>query len=170
MVSALIPSKRISIAIEAVSHIPDAYLVVAGEGPLRQAIDAAAARLLPARYTRLSVAPQRMAELYRSADVFLHLSKHEAFGNVYLEAMACGLPIVAHDSPQVRYIVGDDEFLIDTEDPFALAEQIKCARSAPAIEAERRFMRARKFSWTKIAAMYRNFLQEIVASSSNPES
>jgi glycosyltransferase involved in cell wall biosynthesis len=170
MVSALIPSKRVSFAIEAVSHITGAYLVVAGDGPLRQAIDTAAARLLPARYTRLSVAPERMAELYRSADVFLHLSKNEAFGNVYLEAMACGLPIVAHDSPQVRYIVGDDEFLVDTDDPFVIAEKIERARDAPAVEAERRFTRAAEFSWIKIAAEYRSFLREIVASSSKSES
>src|SRR5262249_45228543 len=54
MVSALIPSKRVDIGIEAVSRIPDAHLVVAGDGPLRATIDAKAAQLLPGRLTRLS--------------------------------------------------------------------------------------------------------------------
>jgi len=97
MVSALIPSKRAEIGIEAVSQIPGAHLVVAGDGPLRQASDELAARLMPGRFTRLSLTPERMPALYQSADVFLHLSKAESFGNVYIEAMACGLPIVGHE-------------------------------------------------------------------------
>ena len=42
MVSALDPGKRVEIGIQAVSQIPDAHLVVAGDGPLRQVIDAQA--------------------------------------------------------------------------------------------------------------------------------
>ena len=75
MVSALDPGKRIEIGIQAVSQIPDAHLVVAGDGPLRQVIDEQATRLLPDRFTRLSLAAERMPSLYRSADVFLHLCK-----------------------------------------------------------------------------------------------
>ena len=97
MVSALDVTKRVEVGIEAVSQIPDAHLVVAGDGPLRQAIDALATRLLPGRFTRLSLTPERMPALYRSADVFLHLCREEYFGNVFIEAMACGIPIVAHD-------------------------------------------------------------------------
>ena len=41
MVSALIESKRVEVGIEAVSKVPDAHLVVAGDGPLRTRIDAA---------------------------------------------------------------------------------------------------------------------------------
>src|SRR5690606_23785384 len=51
MVSALIESKRVGLGVEAVSRIPDAHLVVAGNGPLRPAIDEMAARLLPGRFT-----------------------------------------------------------------------------------------------------------------------
>ena len=61
-------------------------------------LEAKAAKLLPGRFTLLSLPAEKMPPVYRSADVFLHLSKEEAFGNVYLEAMACGLPIVARDS------------------------------------------------------------------------
>jgi len=164
MVSALIPSKRVGVAVEAVSHIPDAHLVVAGDGPLRQTIDAAAAKLLPNRFTRLSVAPENMAALYRSANVFLHLSKDEPSSLAFVEAMACGLPIVAHDSPRLRFIAGDDEFLMDTEDPIAVARQIESAREASPAQAEQRSMKAAAFSWTNIARMYREFLEEIVGS------
>lgn len=164
MVSALIPSKRVGVAVEAVSHIPDAHLVVAGDGPLRQSIDAAAAKLLPDRYTRLSVAPEKMEVLYRSANVFLHLSKDEPSSLAIVEAMASGLPIVAHDSQRMRFIAGDDEFLMDTEDPIAVAHQIERARKTSEAQAETRALKAAAFSWPNIGEMYREFLQEIVAS------
>ena len=95
MVSALDVTKRVEAGIESVSQIPDAHLIVAGDGPLRHAIDALARRLMPGRFQRLLLPADRMPSLYRSADVFLHLCKEESFGNVFIEAMACGIPIVA---------------------------------------------------------------------------
>jgi glycosyltransferase involved in cell wall biosynthesis len=167
MVSALIPSKRVVKGIEAVSLIPDAHLVVAGDGPLRQIIDATAARLLPNRFTRLSVAPENMPLLYQSANIFLHLSQEEAFGNVFIEAMACGLPIVAPDSSRLRWIVGDDEFLLNDDALTAIASRIEAARRSSPIQQQQREKRAARFSWAKIAAMYHDFLQEVVTSSGN---
>jgi glycosyltransferase involved in cell wall biosynthesis len=164
MVSALIPSKRVEAGIEAVSRIPNGHLVVAGDGPLRRAIEATASRLLPGRFTRLSVSSDRMPQLYQSADVFLHLSKEESFGNVFVEAMACGLPIVGHESPRLRWIVGDDELLLDTEDLGSVAHEIQFA-SASAEKRAARVARAATFSWTKVGEMYHTFLEEVVASS-----
>jgi glycosyltransferase involved in cell wall biosynthesis len=162
MVSALIPSKRVEIGIEAVSRIPDAHLVVAGDGPVRQIVDSLAASLLPGRFARMSLAPDKMPALYQSADVFLHLSSEESFGNVFLEAMACGLPIVAQDSPRLRWIVGEDEFLFDVAEPQVIAQHINLAHDAPGRQREARFMRAAEFAWPKIACMYHDFLREIV--------
>jgi glycosyltransferase involved in cell wall biosynthesis len=162
MVSALTPTKRIEIGIEAVSQISDAHLVVAGDGPLRQTFDELATRQLLGRFTRLSLTPARMPALYRSADVFLHLSKEESFGNVFIEAMACGLPIVAHDSPRLRWIVGDGEFLLDTSDPAAVARRIGMARGASAADRQTRAKKAASFSWSRIGEHYREFLREVV--------
>jgi glycosyltransferase involved in cell wall biosynthesis len=163
MVSALIPSKRVDVGVEAISGIPGAHLVVAGNGPMRDEIDAHAAHKMPGRYTRLSVPPQRRPDLYRSADVFLHLSKEESFGNVYVEAMACGLPVVAHESRRSRWILGDDEFLADTEDVAEITRQIEDASKAPAAQRQSRVKKAAAFSWTRIAQMYRSFLRDIIA-------
>jgi glycosyltransferase involved in cell wall biosynthesis len=162
MVSALIPSKRVDVGIESVSQIPNAHLVVAGDGPMRKAIEAMAVQRLPGRFTLLSVPSEKMPSLYRSADVFLHLSKEEAFGNVYLEAMACGLPIVAHDSPHVRWIVGDEEFLVDTGQAADISAGLIRAGNTPLANRQSRVNKAGLFSWTKIGAMYQEFLQEIV--------
>jgi glycosyltransferase involved in cell wall biosynthesis len=164
MVSALIPSKRVEAGIEAVSRIPNAHLVVAGDGPLRANLEFTAARLLPGRYTQLSVPSDRMPQLYQSADVFLHLSKEESFGNVFVEAMACGLPIVGHESPRLRWIVADKGMLLDTEDLGAVSQKILIASTSEEKKAAR-VARAATFSWTKIGAMYHTFLEEVVASS-----
>jgi glycosyltransferase involved in cell wall biosynthesis len=162
MVSALIPSKRVEIGIKAVSQIFNAHLVVAGDGPLRQEIELAAAKLMPGRFTLLSLPAERMPLLYQSVDIFLHLSKEESFGNVFLEALACGLPIVAHDSSRLRCIVGNDEFLVDTNVKAAIIAAIGAAATAPFEKRQERIARASLYSWTKIANMYRDFLREVV--------
>ena len=163
MVSALIPSKRVDLGIEAVSKIPDAHLVVAGDGPLRRDITDAAARLLPGRFSLLTLPANEMPALYRSADVFLHLSQEELFGNVFVEALACGLPVVAPDTPRVRWIVGNEQFLVKTSDPQAIATAIDRARAAPATQTSGRIAAAAQFSWDRIGRLYQDFLQQIAA-------
>lgn len=162
MVSALIPSKRVDMGVEAVSRLPDCHLVVAGDGPMRHQLDDAAARLMPGRFTRVTLSPDDMPALYRSADVFLHLSKEEAFGNVFVEAMACGLPIVAHDTSRLRWVVGEGEFLGDTGEADSVAALLESALQS----AERRTIedpaRVAEFDWTNIAAKFRAFLQTVV--------
>jgi glycosyltransferase involved in cell wall biosynthesis len=163
MVSALIHSKRVNAGIEAVSQIPDAHLVIAGDGPLRDAVAKAAEKRLPARFTQLSIAPEKMPLLYQSADVFLHCSKEEAFGSVFIEAMACGLPVVAHDSPRLRWIVGENEFLLDTSDAVNIARALEVARHSGAAGKSQRVERAGRFSWSHIAEQYRDFFYDLIA-------
>jgi glycosyltransferase involved in cell wall biosynthesis len=163
MVSALIPSKRVASGIEAVSRLPDAYLLVVGDGPLRQEIQTMADRLMPGRFKRVSVAPENMPMVYRSADVFLHMSKIEPSSLAFLEALASGLPIVAHELERLRVIAGDDAFLLDTDDIPAVARALQAAAPSTAEQRERRANKAEKYSWQRIGAMYREFLAEVVA-------
>ena len=162
MVSALIPSKRVGAGVEAVSLVRNAHLVIAGDGPLRETVDSHASKLLPGRFTRLTVSPEKIPSLYRSADVFLHLSKTESFGNVFLEAMASGLPIVGHDSTNLQWIVGDDEFLLDTEDCSAVASAIERAMISNK-NHEGRSVKASSYSWSRIATLYRKFIETVIA-------
>lgn len=57
-----------------------------------------------------------MPDLYRAADVLLHMSQDEPFGNVYVEALATGLPIVAHSTLVTQWILEDQAILVDTCD------------------------------------------------------
>lgn len=159
MVSALIESKRVADGIRAVAAVPGAHLVVAGDGASRAEIDALAATLLPGRFTRLTASSADMPALYRSANVFLHLSLLESFGNVFVEAMACGLPIVGHDTPRLRWIVGDGEPLVDTRSGEAVTGAIAAALAEiGADDTAARHRRAERFGWDRIGAAYRDFI------------
>lgn len=98
--------------------LPDALLVVAGPdtaGPdgrpshgqwMREAWAAAG---LPADRVRLlgPVAPCELPALYSAADVMVAPSPYEAFGLVYLEAMACGCPPIGCAAGGVPEVVAD---------------------------------------------------------------
>jgi glycosyltransferase involved in cell wall biosynthesis len=160
MVSALIDSKRVLDGIRAVSAIDGAHLVVAGDGPLRGQASELAAELLPGRYLQLTLAASEMPALYRSADVFLHLSLHESFGNVFLEAWASGLPIVAHDSSRIRWIVGDTQLLCDTRSPEQLTSALSAALSKSSVASTAGIER---FAWSNVALQYRNAIDAAIA-------
>ncbi len=57
------------------------------------------------------------------ADVFALTSRYEGFGNVLVEAMACGVPVVATSSAGTREIVSADEdgLLVERHEPAAVA-------------------------------------------------
>jgi glycosyltransferase involved in cell wall biosynthesis len=160
MVSALIESKRVIAGMRAAAALPGVHFVVAGDGPLRDQVDTLAAELLPGRFTRLTLSSDRMPVLYRSADAFLHMSLQESFGNVFVEAMAAGLPIVGHDSDRLRWIVGERDTLCNTEDARALTKAITHALAIGRGDPD---PRAERFAWSEIAARYRAFAAELVS-------
>jgi glycosyltransferase involved in cell wall biosynthesis len=164
MVSALIASKNVDEAIRAVALLPDVTLVVAGDGPLRDEMRALADKLIPGNYLRVSLPSKDMAPLYRSADAFLHLSRDESFGNVFVEAMACGTPVVAYDLPRTRWIVGDGGFLATDRNSEAIASKLKQAMDRED-DGSSLVERAQGFQWISVAGQYRAFLEQVVRAS-----
>lgn len=162
MVSALIASKNVADGIAAVAKIPGANLVVAGDGPLRNELQQLAGELLPGRYRQLTVSAAEMPGLYRSADLFMHLSTDESFGNVFVEAMASGLPVVAYESPRTRWIVGDRAFLAEPGRPEGVKSAISAALEAGTERAAEMRERAQDFGWRAIAARYESFFSELL--------
>lgn len=159
MVSALIETKRVADGMRAVAALPGVHFAVAGDGPLRGEVEALAQDILPGRFTRLELPAARMPVLYRSVDAFLHMSLTEAFGNVYVEAMASGLPIVAHDSARLRWIVGARDTLCDTTQPAATVAALERALAVGQGDAD---PRAQQFAWPQIAVQYDAFAHEVL--------
>lgn len=166
MVSALIPSKRVLDGIRAAAQIPDLHLVICGDGPERGRVSALGHKLMPGRIHLLKLPYNSMPDVYRAADVFLHMSMDEPFGNVYLEALATGLPIVAHDNKVSRWILEDTSTLVDTTDVNDVAQGIRdsLAKQANGDIARRRDLVERRFTWQSISRQYFSFLQSVTQS------
>jgi len=162
MASALIPSKNVALAVRSLGLVERAWLVVAGDGPCRDEVDALAREHLPGRFLRTTLTADRMPSFYRSGDVFLHLSREESFGNVYIEALACGIPVVAHDYDTSRWILGSHATLLDTSDPARTAAAIQAVLAAPKPDpGSLHAAAAARFSWEVVTAAYAEFLRAL---------
>jgi glycosyltransferase involved in cell wall biosynthesis len=163
-VSALIPSKRIPEAVRAVSKIKDVALVVAGDGELRSQIQSLGSDLLPGRFFLLHLPRERMPALYRCADMVLHAGLDEPSAHVYVEALATGLAVVAHDTAVTRWTFEQAGFLVDAGDENALVGAIEQALGAksPQQIAARRELAERRFAWLRIARQYLDFFHQVI--------
>ncbi|URD61548.1 glycosyltransferase family 4 protein [Sphingomonas sp. KRR8] len=161
MVSALEPGKRVIEAIRAMADVPHAQLVVAGDGPLRDEVSRLAEQLLPGRFTRGTYRHDEMPALYRSADVFLHTKILESFGNVYIEALACGIPVVAHDDPVTRWILGDFGRRVDTNNRPELSAAIRNALQHDDVSEDAADWARTRYAWPVVAQQYADFLSEV---------
>ncbi|SEI71698.1 Glycosyltransferase involved in cell wall bisynthesis [Deinococcus reticulitermitis] len=96
-VGRLAREKRFDLVLGALAELPDAHLVVLGEGPEREALEAQAARLEVAdRLTFVGVRPwTEIGAYYRLAELFLFASDTETQGLVLQEAQLMGVPVVA---------------------------------------------------------------------------
>ncbi len=82
-----------------VSEIQPARLMIVGDGELRDELEALIAELGLGGKVVLPGFVNDPTPLYRSADLFVLSSNYEGFGNVIVEAMACGVPVVSTDCP-----------------------------------------------------------------------
>jgi glycosyltransferase involved in cell wall biosynthesis len=113
----------------AASAIPNARLLVIGDGPDAGAIRQRAAELGVADRVHL---PGQVAEAEKYAalaiaDAFVSTSQHEGFGLVFLEAMACGLPIVCYDrGGQTDFLAsGETGFVVKLNDTTAFTHAVR---------------------------------------------
>ena len=78
---------------------PETRLVLAGEGPDRERVQALVQQMGLADVVRLPGRTATPLAWMRRAGVFVLASRYEGFGNVLIEAMACGTPVVSTDCP-----------------------------------------------------------------------
>jgi glycosyltransferase involved in cell wall biosynthesis len=132
------PQKGVDVAIRALTEIPDAWLVVLGDGPQRAELE----RLANERVYMPGRVPDVAAWLGR-ADVLVHPVRWEGFGLAVLEAMLAGVPVVASDVSSLPELVGDAGVLVPPNDPLALAAAVSRVLADPSGYGDRGLVRAR---------------------------
>jgi alpha-1,3-rhamnosyl/mannosyltransferase len=90
--------------------------------------------------------------LYAGARAFVLPSLHEGFGLPVLEAMACGVPVVAARAGALPETCGGAARLADPRDPAALAAAVEDVLDDPAPWRTAGLARAAAFSWGRTAA------------------
>ena len=128
--------KGIEVLVDAMRSVwrqyPQTYLVLAGKvmEDFKSTIDGRLNQLTPQerRYVIYidSFLDEDKKSIYDACDIFVMASKADSFGNVYLEAWICGLPVIAcRGTPQESFIEhGKDGLLVDYESEHQLAEGI----------------------------------------------
>ena len=94
------------------ANVPNSFLVYAGDGPLRGALEIRAGELGVSDRVRFLgfVNQSQLPSVYRGADLFVLPSLYEPFGLVVNEAMLCGCPVAVSDRVGAKYdLVRDGE-------------------------------------------------------------
>lgn len=159
-VGALVWYKYHERVIRAVSEMGEGSVLIVGEGPEKEKIENLGKEFLGERFKITGFSYEDMPKVYRSADLFTLPSwDREAFGLVYLEAMASGIGVVAPDDDSRREIVGDGGLFTKVDDQAAYGRTIK---EALHIEwSKRARTQAEKFSWDRVAQEYEKVMLDI---------
>jgi N-acetyl-alpha-D-glucosaminyl L-malate synthase BshA len=144
-----------------------ATLVLVGDGPDRDTARREAARLGVERDVRFVGRVDDVADLLRGADLFLLPSETESFGLAALEAMACGVPVIASRVGGLPEVVveGSSGFLVPTGDVAAMTERaIAVLGDAARLEALRQgaVARARDFSAERVVPRYEQLYVDVL--------
>jgi len=119
-VGALVPHKDHATLLRAMVHVP-VPLDIAGEGPLRPRLQRRIRRLGLEERVRLLGSVDDVPFRLTEASALVHPSKEEGLGQVVLEAMARGVPVVASRAGGLPEAVGADGLMVPVRDPAALA-------------------------------------------------
>jgi len=160
-VGAFETGKRQELLIKAVEKLDKGSLLLIGDGLRKSELVKMGKERLGRRFASLTVDHNLIDKYYRAADVFsLPVWEREAFGLVFLEAMACGLPVVTNNDPIRKQIVGNAGKLVDVIDSEEYAKALLLASKTDWSEKPRK--QAEKYSWTRIAAKYNQVLSDLI--------
>ena len=150
--------KRLDYVIDELASLRDGSLLWADGHIEDQGLPAYGARALGERFRVTRVPSDQVGELYALADVFVLGSLQESFGMAVAEAMCAGLPVVTHDSPHFRWLVGPGLHAADLSRPGSLAGAVASLRDQPALRARLGALNAAsatsRFDWEALRGRY----------------
>lgn len=141
---------------------PDARLMLVGTGQGEASLRALAVELGIAERVIFAGFHPDPTPFYRSADLFALSSDYEGFGNVIVEAMACGTPVVSTDCPSgPAEILENGRYgrLVPVNDPAALATAMQAALAEETPDRAALQRRAAEFSPAIAARRYLDLLE-----------
>ncbi|WP_374526352.1 glycosyltransferase [Sphingopyxis sp.] len=151
-VGALIPRKGQALVIEALPALPGVHYWLAGTGEEEGRYRALAERLGVADRVHLmgAVANADLPQLYRAADVVVMPSASEGLANAWVEALACGTPIVISDAGGAAELVTSPAAgRIVERTPEAIAEAVRSILAVPPSQADVAASLAGRFDWNR---------------------
>ena len=159
--------KRMDYVVREVAALPEPrpFLVMLGQPDEETpGVRVLAEKMLGAGGSQIrTVKHQEVSDYYQAADVFVLASLNEGFGRVFLEAMAWGLPCLAHEYPLTRYVLGDAGRLADFAQSGSLTtllcDVLQQGSDQPG--RQRRHAAAlERFSWQQLQPAYVEMIQE----------
>jgi glycosyltransferase involved in cell wall biosynthesis len=161
-VGTLEPRKNLGVALRAFMALPAATrkrhpLVLVGmTGWHTSDLEQTLAPLIRAGEVRqLGYLPRKdLVNVIAGATALVYPSVYEGFGLPPLEAMACGVPVIASNVSSIPEVVGSTGILVNPQDETQLMQAMLTVTQAPEIRdalAAQALARSRTFSWTRCA-------------------
>jgi glycosyltransferase involved in cell wall biosynthesis len=160
--------KRLDWLMEAMSSVletnPTAHLLVVGTGDRLPTFETLAEELgIDESVTFAGFVPDvDLPVAYTTSDVFVLPSEpdlSESFGIVQLEAMACGTPVIATDTPGPRTVAGDCGDVFKPGAPDQLSEQILRVLEGDETDSPREIA-TKQYSWETVSAAWRELYRD----------
>ena len=167
----MLPRKRVPVLLRAmpyvIKEILDVHLILTGKGGLLNGYKKLANNLgIQNNTTFLGfVEDNELLKYYASCDIYVFPSWREGFGQVILEAMASGTPVICADKPPMSEIVGNGGLTFKVDDPKDLAKKIIYLlnnRDELARLRENGLTRVKEYSWIQIAKVYSDSLRVMI--------
>lgn len=116
----------------------EAWIIGDGDPDYRRALEEEAVRLQIAPRVRFFGHRDDVQDLLRAGDIAIHCSEREPFGLVLIEAMACGLPLIASDVHGPREIVrhGETGYLVPPGDVAGFARYLRLLIEQPELRCQ----------------------------------
>lgn len=167
-VGRLAPHKGVHVLVRAVAADERLVLRIAGDGPSRTVLESMAEGTGGRISFVGSLAGQQLEDFYRSLDVLTVPSLEtpgwvEQFGRVAVEAMACGVPVVASDSGALPDVVGEAGILVPPGDADALREALLRVLTEQGLATRLRrsgLVQAEGCTWATVARLHHDLYTE----------
>src|ERR1035438_2480624 len=150
---------------------PDVHLAVVGDGSKQAYYQEVATRLGIAQQVEFCgrLNGQDLVNAYQLADILITPSRKEAFGMVLIEAMACGVPVVAGAAEGIPDVVDDGEvgFLVEPDNVAGFVDRISqlfddAALSKRFSENAQRLPVARDYTWRRQVELTAEVLEALI--------